>query len=294
LINPSTFSIVAADQEEKSCGIAVASKFLAVGSVVPWVKSNAGAIATQSFANTKFGPIGLKMLEEGLSAQHTLQALIASDPEIESRQIGIVDMVGGSATFTGKECLDFAGGIIGQSYAVQGNILTGKQVIEAMSCAFESSNGSLPWRLLSALKAGDLAGGDRRGRQSAAIYVVKPLGGYAGFNDRWVDLRVDDHIDPIHRLEELLQLHNLYFEKNSENEMIILNGEKLHKLQLLMKELDYYSGEANGVYDKETKLAFISFIGNENFEDRCDFISGKIDQSVFEYLSQKFLAYQNA
>jgi uncharacterized Ntn-hydrolase superfamily protein len=284
MIHPSTFSIVASDPKERSCGIAVASKFLAAGSVVPWANSMAGAIATQSYANTRFGPIGLEMLEQGLSAEHALEALLAGDIDAEKRQVGIVDMQGGSATFTGIQCHNWAGGNTGEGYAAQGNILVGEHVIQEMSNAFENSTGNIAWRLYHALAAGDEAGGDRRGRQSAAIYVAKFQGGYAGFNDRWVDLRVDDHHDPVKRLGELLELRDLYFGKSSPSDVILLRGKQLEKMQLVLKQRGFYSGEINGQYEDQTRVALSAFIGTENFEDRFDSENGKIDGPVFNYI----------
>ena len=169
-----TFSIVACDLKEKTWGVAVASKFPAVGSVVPWAQADAGAVATQSFANTSFGPRGLEMMSQGLSARQTLDALLKDDPEKEQRQVGLVDAKGNAATFTGSACFNWAGGVTGKGYAIQGNILTSAKVVPAMEKKFLATKGDLPARLHAALLAGDRAGGDKRGRQSAAIYVVKP------------------------------------------------------------------------------------------------------------------------
>ena len=247
MIYPSTFSIVAYDPQEPAWGVAVASKFLAVGSVVPWVKAGVGAIATQSYANTSFGPRGLELMEQGFSARETLERLLADDPERELRQVGMIDHHGGTATFTGKSCYEWAGGVQGKGFAAQGNILAGGQVIEAMSDTFTKTAGNLPQRLYAALLAGDRAGGDRRGRQSAAIYVVKPKGGYGGFNDRWVDFRVDDHPDPVIRLGELLDLNQLYFGKSPQSDQLLLEGDVLLRLQKIMIRLGYYEGEPNGI-----------------------------------------------
>ncbi len=199
-----TFSIVACDLQEQSWGVAVASKFPAVGAVVPFARAGAGAVATQSFANTSFGPRGLDLMGSGLSAQEALEELLKDDPDREQRQVGLVDLKGHSATFTGSGCFSWAGGLNGEGYAIQGNILAGGKVVPAMEKAFLKAKGNLPARLFAALKAGDRAGGDKRGRQSAAIYVVKPNGGYGGYLDRWIDYRVDDHDDPVPRLGELL------------------------------------------------------------------------------------------
>jgi len=208
--NIATFSIVGFDPETGELGVAVASKFLAVGSVVPWVEAGAGAIATQAYANTTFGPEGLALLRAGLSAQATLDSLVAMDEGREERQVGIVDARGGSATYTGTGCIAWAGGRKGENYACQGNILVDENTVAAMAGTFEETTGPLATRLLRALKAGEDAGGDSRGKQSAAIYVAKEGGGYQGMNDRYIDLRVDDHDDPITELQRLLSIHLAY------------------------------------------------------------------------------------
>jgi uncharacterized Ntn-hydrolase superfamily protein len=283
-----TFSIVAYDPQEPAWGIAVASKFPAVGAVVPWAKANAGAIATQSYANTTYGPLGLKYMEDGLNASKTLDLLLKDDAERDLRQVGMVDARGEAVTFTGENCYAWAGGKTGEHFAIQGNILTGPETIEAMAQAFLTFEGDFPERLLNALLAGDRAGGDRRGRQSAALYVVKPKGGYGGFNDRWIDYRMDDHIDPVPQLSGLLKLHRLYFGKSPEDEELPIGGKIAETLQEIMKLQGYYTGSVHGNYDKATKQALQRFIGNENFEDRTDIKAGKIDKPVFDYLVQKF------
>ena len=285
---PSTFSIVACDSDEGAWGVAVASKFPAVGAVVPWAKAGAGAVATQAFANTSFGPHGLELMASGLSAEAALEELLKDDEEREQRQVGLVDAQGLAATFTGSECFEWAGGLTGPGYAIQGNILGGEQVILAMQQVFVKRQGQLPARLYAALLAGDRAGGDRRGRQSAAIYVVKPGGGYGGTTDRWVDYRVDDHDDPVPRLGELLELHELYFGKSDKKDHVPLKGEALQQLQEILIHLDYMEGKADGVYDELTKTALRAFTGNENFEERCDLEAGWIDRPVLKYLLKKF------
>ncbi|NLL48524.1 MAG: DUF1028 domain-containing protein [Firmicutes bacterium] len=202
-----TFSIVGFDPETKEWGIAVQSKFLAVGSVVPWAQANVGAIATQSYANTRFGPEGLKLLAEGKSAQEVMDILIAGDEERHLRQVGIVDREGKAAAFTGDGCHAWAGGITGPYYAAQGNILVSEETVQAMAQTFEGTQGDLSYRLLEALDAGQSAGGDSRGQQSAALFVVQDQAGYRGYNDVKVDLRVDDHPQPITELKRLFELH---------------------------------------------------------------------------------------
>ena len=285
---PSTFSIVACDLEEKAWGVAVASKFPAVGAVVPWAQAGAGAVATQSYANTSFGPHGLDLMSRGYSAEAALAELLNDDKERELRQVGIVDAKGQAATFTGRKCFEWAGGLKGPGYAIQGNILAGELVVKAMQAEFLAAKGSLPNRLLAALLAGDRAGGDRRGRQSAAIYVAKPEGGYGGYIDRWIDYRVDDHEDPVPRLGELLELHELYFGESDEGDRVHLEGEPLQQLQHILIRLGYLDGGPDGAYNDAIKSALRAFTGNENFEERCDLEAGWIDRPVLEHLIKKF------
>jgi uncharacterized Ntn-hydrolase superfamily protein len=278
-----TFSIVACDIEEQAWGVAVASKFPAVGAVVPWVQAEAGAVATQSFANTSYGPRGLALMETGYSAQETLERLLEDDTERELRQVGLVDTKGGSVTFSGSECFAWAGGISGEGYAIQGNILANERVVPAMEETYLNTEGNLPTRLYAALLAGDRAGGDKRGRQSAAIYVAKPKAGYGGFVDRWLDYRVDDHEDPVPRLGELLEMHDLYFGKSPESERVELKDQTLMQMREILTNTGYLK---NG---KEFTLAFNEFIGNENFEERADPEAKWIDAPVLEYLIKKFV-----
>ena len=202
-----TFSIVGYDAETGALGIAVQSKFFAVGSVVPWAEAGVGAIATQSYANTTYGPNGLKLLKGGLSAGQTLKRLVADDPGRATRQVGIVDAKGNVANYTGDECNEWAGAVSGKHYTAQGNILAGEDVVKAMGKAFEETEGELADKLMAALFAGQKAGGDIRGQQSAALLVVQENSGYGGFNDRYIDLRVDDAEKPIAELQRLLEVH---------------------------------------------------------------------------------------
>ena len=277
-----TFSITACDVEEQTWGVAVASKFLAVGAVVPFARAGAGAVAIQSFANTSFGPRGLDLMASGLSAQKALDELLKDDPDRELRQVGLVDAQGGSATFTGSGCFAWAGGAAGNGYAIQGNILAGGEVIPAMEKAFLQADRLLPARLYAALLAGDRAGGDKRGRQSAAICVVRPKGGYGGYLDRWLDYRVDDHEDPIPRLWELLEMHELYFGKSPQTEHVPIKGKSLEQIRSILKREGYLEDK------KEFREAFREFIGNQNFEERADPNAEWVDRPVFEYLLKKF------
>lgn len=288
MIQPSTFSIVAYSPDEKAWGVAVASKFPAVGAVVPWAEAGAGAVATQALANTSFGSKGLALLREGCSARETLDQLLSADDGRDHRQVGIVDARGEAATYTGKDCLDWAGGLTGKGFTVQGNILVGENVVRSMADAFKSKSGSIVDRLYAALFAGDRTGGDRRGRQSAAIYVVKSEGGYAGFNDRWVDYRVDDHPDPVARLADLLELQHLYFENSPEEERVRFDTALTSQFQRLLARQGYYHGMVNGLMDPPTTAALTAFIGNENFEERCNPQDGWIDRPVVEFLLKRF------
>ncbi len=201
-----TFSIVGRDPENGDLGVAVQSKFFAVGAVVPWAKAGVGAVATQSWTNTTYGSKGLKLLEDGLSAQQTLDRLIAEDDGRSQRQVGIIDADGNVANHTGDECLEWAGARIGKNYTAQGNLLAGEAVVDAMAEAFEETDGELAEKLMAALIAGQENGGDRRGQQAAGLLVVRDGGGEGGYNDRYIDLRVDDHKQPIKELHRLLKI----------------------------------------------------------------------------------------
>ena len=262
-----TFSIVAADVEAGDWGIAVASKFPCVGAVVPWARAGAGAVATQSWANTSFGPDGLALMAEGVEAPGALDRLLLADDGREDRQVGFVDGSGRAATFTGSKCMDWAGGVTGDGFAAQGNILAGEAVVAELARAFTETDGDLCDRLLAALVAGDAAGGDKRGRQSAALLVVRDGGGYEGRNDRYIDLRVDDHADPIN---ELVRIFGVWDES-----MLVRNDPLLEStpelvtdLQRRLAALGRYDGDATGVYDDATRAALGGWAGEYNLEGR--------------------------
>jgi uncharacterized Ntn-hydrolase superfamily protein len=284
----STFSIVGYDPGAQEWGIAVESKFLAVGAVVPWAQAGVGALATQSYANTSFGPNGLALMAQGLSAQEALDQLIAEDEGRARRQVGLIDAQGRAATFTGDECLAWAGGVTGTYYAAQGNILVSGATVEAMAQTFEEAQGELADRLVAALAAGQAAGGDRRGRQSAAVLVVRPEGGYGGYNDRYLDLRVDDDPEPIERLKALVDLHHLFFKPPAPGEMIAVEGYLAREVQQILQWAQYYDGPLTGEYDAPTRKALRNLIGNENFEERFDEEKGLISHQVMDVLRQKF------
>jgi uncharacterized Ntn-hydrolase superfamily protein len=278
-----TFSIVAHDAATGDVGVAVASKFLAVGSVVPWARAGAGAVATQSYANVRFGSDGLAMLAEGCDAQTALSRLLEADPGREKRQVGIVDLRGGAATFTGSECHPWAGGISGAGFAAQGNILTGENVVRAMAAAFQTTGGELAERLLAALAAGDHAGGDSRGRQSAALYVAREGGSYGGTMDRYVDLRADDHPAPVGELERLLKLHRFYLTPPAADALLPVDEALAHEIQQLLRTVGYYDGAMNGRYDDATRAALASYGAVENLEERL-VSDTSIDPDVLAFL----------
>ena len=262
----STFSIAAFDPAAKEWGIAVQSKFLAAGAMVPYVKAGAGAIATQASANLDYGSLGLELMAKGYSAEKTLQALLATDDEREQRQVGIVDAQGRAAAFTGSQCHAWAGHITGEGFCCQGNILVSGDTVRAMVDAFAQSTGPLARRLVLSLDAGQNAGGDRRGRQAAGLKVVKAGAGYGGFNDILVDLRVDDHPQPIRELGRLMDLHDLYFGETKER--VPVTGETAVRVQEKLKALGYYKGDISGVYDESTRRAYADWCGVENYEMR--------------------------
>jgi len=281
-----TFSIVARDTQTGELGIAVQSKFLAVGSVVPWARAGTGAIATQSWANTTYGPRGLELLASGVPAGEVLTHLTQNDDGRALRQVGIVGVNGVPATYTGNECFPWAGGHVGEDYTCQGNILVGEETVLAMARTFEETAGALCDRLVVALAAGQAAGGDSRGQQSAALLVVREGGGYGGFNDRCIDLRVDDHPQPIDELQRILQLHKLYLSPPDPGDIMIIDHALAMELQKLLTTSGDYQGSITGAYDESTRDAFRKFSGRENLEERW-FEDARIDRVVLEFMRQK-------
>ncbi|MFD1515205.1 DUF1028 domain-containing protein [Halomarina rubra] len=268
---PSTFSIVARDPETDAVGVAVQSKFVGVGAVVPFVAADAGAIATQSYANVAYGPDGLDLLREGRSASEVVEELTDSDEEAASRQVGVVGTDGSVAAFTGAECFDHADDRHGEHYTVQGNILENAETLDAMAETFEESEGGLPERLIAALHAGNDAGGDKRGEQSAALYVAKPEGGYDGGNDRWVDVRVDDHEHPIDELERVFKIYDVTLLAREEpEETRELSGERATQVQAALAALGFLDAETettDGTFDDTARDALEDFRGMNNFEN---------------------------
>ena len=268
-----TFSICAFDAETGELGVATQSKFLAVGAVVPWARAGVGAIATQSWANTSYGPRGLELLASGLAPDAVAQRLIADDADREKRQLGIVDARGRSATFTGTACFEWAGGVTGRGYAAQGNILAGPAVVEGLARGFESARGTLAERLVAALHGGQNGGGDRRGMQSAALLVVKEKGGYGGFNDRYIDLRVDDHEGPIDELARLLALYRLYFKLGPVAAVPI--DEQLGR-------------ELEAMVARSGQPSLRDLFGMENLEERWIEDGSAIDEAALAHLRRRY------
>lgn len=273
-----TYSVAACDLEARQWGVATQSKFLAVGSVVPWARAGAGAIATQAYANPTYGPDGLALLEQGLSAQEVVERLTAADDGSAHRQLGVVDAQGGSATFTGGECMEWAGGITGAGFAAQGNILVSEETVAALAAGFAGSAGrSLAVRLLEALAAAQAAGGDRRGQQSAALLVVEPDGGYGGFTDVLVDLRVDDHPTPVAELARLFDLHEELFGATPRERWLEVDDALRHELADRLLRLGY---------EGEFADAFGRWSGSENLEERVDGVE-RIDPVVLDHLRRQ-------
>ena len=282
----STFSIVARDARNGDLGVAVQSKFLAVGSLVPWAKAGVGAIATQAALNAAYGAEGLRLLANGWSAHEALNHMVSMDSDADQRQVLIVDAAGRAAAFTGAKCYEWAGHIVGEGYACAGNILVSRDTVEAMARTFETTDGPLAHRLVAALAAGQAAGGDRRGQQSAAVVVVRTAGGYAARTDRYVDLRVDDHPQPIAELQRLLALHHLYSQSAPED-LMELTEAICRELQTILRNAGQHHIQITGRFDDATRQALLDLYNMENLEDRWH--ERMIDKVALEYLRKKFL-----
>jgi uncharacterized Ntn-hydrolase superfamily protein len=270
-----TYSIAACDLAAGQWGVATQSKFLAVGSIVPWAVPGVGAVATQAYANPRYGPDGLELLREGLDAQQVVERLTAADDGRDHRQLGVVDGSGGSATFTGSSCMEWAGGLAGPSFAAQGNILVGRETVDALAETFGATAGRpLGERLIECLAAAQTAGGDRRGQQSAALLVVERDGGYAGLTDVVLDLRVDDHVEPIAELARLHAIHQLLFGKTSRDRWLTVDDALRTELTDRLARLGYDGG---------LEQALGTWAGTENLEERVDGIE-RIDPVVLAEL----------
>lgn len=283
----STFSIVACDREARQWGVAVQSKFLAAGAVVPFAQAEVGAVATQAHANTTYGPRGLALMAQGLIASEVIRQLTEADPERGARQVGMVDAQGRAAAFTGQQCFEWAGHSVGDGFCCQGNILAGPAVVSAMAQAFESTTGALAGRLVAALEAGQANGGDRRGQQSAGLLVVQAGGGYGGYNDRLIDLRVDEHPAPIAELRRILALQRLYFGKSRAEDLLPIQGALAREVQEIVRRAGYYNGPLTGDYDEATRSALTRLIHTENLEER-EQRDERIDRVALEFLRARF------
>jgi uncharacterized Ntn-hydrolase superfamily protein len=277
ITGPSTFSIVGADPEAGECGVAVQSKFLAVGAFVPWARGGVGAVATQSFAEITYGNRGLELLESGMSPQEAVESLVSADGMRDHRQVGIVSADGRSATFTGADCFEHAVGLSGENFAAQGNILTSPEVPEAMARAFTVGDGNLASRLLASLAAGQHAGGEKRGMESAALLVVRPGGGYGGNNDRWLDLRVDHSDSPIDELGRLLDLHTLYFGRTPHEDLLSFDEALQAEVKGLLEGLDWWNR------DQSVEDNLQAWMGWHNLEERWEG-AHRIDPLVLDRL----------
>jgi uncharacterized Ntn-hydrolase superfamily protein len=272
-----TYSIVAVDLDAEQWGVAVQSKFLSVGSVVPWAEPHVGAVATQAYANPRYGPNGLELLRQGLSAQEVVDRLTSEDDGRDHRQLGVVDSQGRSASYTGSECMDWAGGRTGGGYAAQGNILVSKETVDALAETFESSSGPLAERLIDCLAAAQEAGGDSRGQQSSALLVVERDGGYARMSDVVVELRVEDHERPIEELRRIYKLHDEIFGKTPRRLWLDVDEELAGELRERLAKLGY---------EGELAETFVQWTGKENLEDRVDGIE-QVDPVVLEALRSR-------
>src|SRR6478735_5964277 len=272
-----TYSIVACDLEAGQWGVATQSKYLAVGSVVPWAEPLVGAVATQAWVNPRYGPSGLALLRDGLAADQVVARLTEADPGRAHRQLGVVDAAGRAASYTGERCMNWAGGRTGDGYAAQGNILVSGETVDAIAETFEATAGTgLTLRLLDALDAGQAAGGDSRGQQSAAILVVEKNSGHGGMSDTLVDLRVDDHEVPLRELRRLYGLHEGLFGKTPRNTWITVDDELADELRQRLAELGYEGDLAE---------TFPAWAGKENLEERVDGVE-QVDPVVLEALRE--------
>jgi uncharacterized Ntn-hydrolase superfamily protein len=288
----STFSIVAYDRENGDLGVAVQSKFIAVGAVVPWAKARVGAVATQASANVGYGPRALDKLQGGLTSAEVLERLLAEDGQSQVRQVAIVDSKGNVAVHTGTECMEWAGHVTGDCFGCQGNILAGRKVVDSMAQAYERAKGDLIDRLLAALTAGQKAGGDRRGQQSAALLIVRDRGGYEGFTDRYVDLRVDDSPHPIDELRRITNLYDMtMLSREDASNLVPIAGPVARSVQRSLKALRFYEGSVTGVYDEATKDAFCDFVNVNNFENKMR-QDGLIWKSILKYMQDSARRYQ--
>jgi len=306
----STFSIVGIDLQNGDVGVAVQSKFPNVRPIVPWAEAGAGAIATQSFVNVSYGPKGLTLLRNGASAEEALRILIENDSARDSRQVGIIDAKGNSASWTGRDCFDWAGALAGAStggkgtvvtgkgFAAQGNTLVGKETVEALARTFQEKKGSLADKLVAALVAAGKAGGDRRGEESAALLVKRAGAGYDGTTDDYIDISIYDNPKPLQELERLYKLHKLYYFRTDPKNLIKIDASTCSELQEIMSNKAYkgfvfYDGPINGVFDAKTKKGLQDFMGWENYDVRIR-QDDQIDKEVLEDIRKNYAEWKGA
>ncbi len=299
-----TFSIVGFDPANGDLGVAVQSKFPNVRPVVPWAEAGVGAIATQAFANVGYGTRGLELLRNGATAEEALRRLIADDDGREKRQAGVVDAQGNAASWTGAECIDWAGGfagealggqgqlVTGRGFAVQGNILVSQATVDALARGFTAARAPLADRLVKALVAGGAAGGDRRGEQSAALVVKRAGGNYDGTTDDYIDISIYDHPHPLQELERLYRLHQLYFFRSDPADLIPISPAICRELQMIMRDtayrgVEFYGGPASGLFDDATRQALRDFMGWENYDVRLR-DDDLIDRRVLEDIQRNY------
>ncbi len=304
----STFSIVAFDPETGDVGVAVQSKFPNVRPVVPWAEAGVGAVATQSFANIGYGPKGLTLMRNGATAEEALRILIANDSARDVRQVGIIDAKGNAASWTGTGCFDWAGGragsnaggkgivVTGKGFAAQGNILVGRETVEALAKTFQETPGSLSDKLVAALVAGGKAGGDRRGEQSAALLVKRAGAGYDGTTDDYIDISIYDHPTPLKELERLYALHKLFFFRSTADNLVTIDAALCQELQSILqnkayKGFQFYAGPVNGTFDATTKKALQDFMGWENYDVRIR-EDDKIDKEVLQDIRRNYAEWR--
>jgi uncharacterized Ntn-hydrolase superfamily protein len=305
----STFSIVGIDMENGDVGVVVQSKFPNVRPIVPWAEAGVGAIATQSFINVSFGPKGLALLRNGATAEEALKILIANDSGRDVRQLGIVDAKGNSASWTGRECFDWAGGITGEKsggkgqvitgkgFAAQGNTLVGKETVETLARTFQDTRGTLADKLVAAIVAAGKAGGDRRGEESAALLVKRKGAGYDGTTDDLIDISIYDHAKPLQELERLYKLHKLYYFRTDPKNLIKIDPTICKELQTILsnkayKGYSFYDGPANGLFDAKTKKALQDFMGWENYDMRIR-DDDQIDREVLDDIRKNYTEWKS-
>ncbi|MBB5173335.1 DUF1028 domain-containing protein [Texcoconibacillus texcoconensis] len=284
-----TFSIIGVDPKTGEVGVAVQSKFLSVGSVVPWAKAGVGAVATQAYANTSYGPTVLNRLEKGFSPEEVVRSLVSEDDHHFFRQFAVIDCLGNSAAYTGEGCHGWAGHQTGINCSAQGNFLVSKETVETLVTTFEKTEGTLAERIIEALDRGQEVGGDSRGKQSAALFVVQNGAGYGGYNDRKYDLRVDDHPEPIKELKRLYALHHLTFYRPEPKRFLPLIGRTLHIVHLFLRNEEYLFDYATA---DEVKRALRTFLLEQDWNNRI-LEDGRLDPNVLRYMSAQVEAIEN-